>query len=237
MTNAITSPNFCIVPLPQLVASAGAGGAMLTITLLHATSLRLELGHVLVVHDPLGLTGERILAHVYRDSAQRAGSGLALTPPSHSLRWLLVRPPMSRVWDCVDMLPGRLWRRAGERTKGTHASPSTNTHEGAFPALLKPHPQRASHVFERLRERSPEPEGPAPAVLLMSESERPDALTPLSTARLLARALRRQSIVLATTRAGPRASDSALRSGNPSLHYWRTHVVCEAGVLRPVTRC
>ncbi len=214
--------------IPQLVVSAGSGGAMLTITLLHATELVLEPARVLVLHDPVGLAGERILAHVYREAALRASGadGDVLSGGVH-LQWLVVRPPITRVWDAMDTLDDRAWRAVQRRAM---QSGRAGTH--AFPPATPPLETRAPRVAETLR-----PPVVAPhrtrghALMLLSESERPDALSTLAAARLLTRALRRGWAVLACAREGPRPSGPG---PPPAERAWCDRVVCQGGVLRPV---
>jgi len=252
------------IPLPLIVASAGACGAMLTITLLHPTELILEPGRVLVVHDPLGLTSDRLLAHVYREVAHRStASSESGAPVATTLRWLIARPPLAQVWDAVDALGRRSWRLAPGRSEaGARSGRSSRTaaiphHEGG----------RTTRVAESGPRPAPAPPDAAPAVLLLSEADRPDALSPQSAARLLARAIRRDWAVLAATREGPltarhnspggrdeltargdderrltsgRPDDDRLRatdrarSGILTVRDWCTHVVCQGGGLRPV---
>jgi hypothetical protein len=68
---------------------------------------------------------------------------------------------------------------------------------------------------------------PAPHVLLLSESDRPDALAPLAAARLVVRAARQGWATFAATRQG-----AAETTGD----VWRTHLVCRRGALHPITR-
>lgn len=224
------------VPLPLFVASAGACGAMLTITLLHPTELLLEPGRVLVVHDPLGLTADRLLAHVYREVAHRStASSECGAPVATTLRWLVARPPLARVWDAVDALGRRSWRLAPGRKEAGARSGRTSS----AAAIPRRDDARTTRVAEsRLRPLSA-PQEVAPAVLLLSEADRPDALSPQSAARLLARAVRRDWAVLAATREGPLSAqrDSAVERARSDVltdRDWCTHVVCQGGVLRPV---
>lgn len=248
------------IPLPLIVASAGACGAMLTITLLHPTELILEPGRVLVVHDPLGLTGDRLLAHVYREVAHRqAASAEPGEAVATSLRWLIARPPLALVWDAVDALGRRSWRLAPGRALRAAASSAPASSAAPERQTARETERRAERRTSRVAE--PTPRTPAThresasAVLIISEAERPDALSPQSAARLLARAVRRDWAVLAATREGPvpappigqtprvgperqtasASHPSAYASGNPrGARDWCTHVVCQGGVLRPV---
>ncbi len=252
------------IPLPLFVASAGACGAMLTITLLHPTELILEPGRVLVVHDPLGLTADRLLAHVYREVAHRNTARSEIgAPVATTLRWLIARPPLARVWDAVDALGRRSWRLAPGRSGGGARSGSP----GRSASIHHTEGARTRRVAELGTRPVTVPREAAPAVLILSELERPDALSPQSAARLLARAVRRDWAVLAATREGPltakhntpdvrdhpvappehehertsgraddermRATDRA-RAGILTTRDWCTHVVCQGGVLRPV---
>ncbi len=216
------------IPLPLFVASAGACGAMLTITLLQPTELILEPGRVLVVHDPLGLTADRLLAHVYREVAHRNAAGAEPgSPVATSLRWLIARPPLARVWDAVEALGRRSWRLAPRRPPvGANNGPQPLQQGAAHPAAGLP----AARVAEAPPRPSNDRRAFAPAVLILSEAERPDALSPQSAARLLARAVRRDWTVLAATREGPVGQSGDI----PSSRDWCTHVVCQGGVLRPV---
>jgi hypothetical protein len=213
------------IPLPLFVASAGACGAMLTITLLHPTELILEPGRVLVVHDPLGLTADRLLAHVYREVANRnTARSTTGAPVDSTLRWLIARPPLARVWDAVDALGRRSWRLPPGRSRTQAVAPGRGT------PLAHTVEARASRVAESGRRRGPEPPERPPAVLMLSEADRPDALSPQSAARLLARAVRRDWAVLAATREGPVGQPSDMHAPRD----WCAHVVCQGGVLRPV---
>jgi hypothetical protein len=222
------------VAVPPLVVSAGAGGAALTIHLLRPTALSLVGGHALVLHDPVGLTGDRLLAHVYRTAAHHVDPLLdpSDTPPAGpegsaaslvTLRWLLVRAPLSAVWRTVDQLPDRAWRVAAQRASRRE---SRRVAEPPYPEpLARRHPNRATI--------------PQAALLLLSESERVDALSTTAAARIVARALRRRWSMLAVTRQGPVrrhiVSEAAAVPGTPRhAEPWRTHLVVQAGALVPL---
>jgi hypothetical protein len=205
--------------------SAGAAGAMLTITLLHNTSLSFEAGQVLVVHDPLGLTAERLLAHVYRVALERGSEGPWRATSAVGARWLAVQSPLASVWAAVDTLHTRRWRSAP-----AHGAP------GTFSAVARS--DRPLRVAEPKRESDFAIRAPA-GLLLLSESTRSDALSRGAAARLLSRCLRRGWAALAATREGPvRAAEAAGLGGNDAIDRhapaWRSHVVCESGMLRPV---
>ncbi len=257
-TTTLHPPAHWRVPLPQLQVSAGAGGAMLTITLLRECELTLEPSRLIVLHDPVGLTGDRVLAHVYRSAAQHISDCASEALPAGSaLQWLVVRPPLSRVWDDMDTLTDRAWRSRGwyQRTDGTRAAPpfvqSPYDSSGRAPRVAEspaavarmapppaaPPPATASGAAQvaalaAASEVAPTSASPL-ALLLISEAEQPSAVSPLAAARLLARALRRQWAVLATTREGPLRIP---QSAEPSPERpWASHLVCQGGVLRPVT--
>lgn len=231
---------------------------MLTITLLQATEIMLEPGRVLVLHDPVGLTGERVLAHVYRQAALRvadAADGAASTGSTSPgsalpgsalpgsalpgsarggamlggayLQWLVVKPPIARVWDAMDTIDDRAWRSVQHRARQDGRA-RTRT----FPPATQPLDIRTPRVAETLRtEHVPSHRARARALMLLSESDRADAISTLATARLLVRALRRRWAVLASTHEGPRTSGS----GPPPVERaWCDRVVCQGGVLRPV---
>ena len=206
--------------IPQLVVSAGSGGAMLTITLLQPTELVLEPARVLVLHDPVGLTGDRILAHVYREAALQGSGGV-------HLQWLVVRPPISRVWDAMDSLDDRAWRAVQRRAlEGGRARTRT------FPSATQPLETRTPRVAETLQPDDVQPHRiSSKTLMLLSESERQDALSTVAAARLLTRALRRRWAVLACAREGPLASGAGTSSAERA---WCDRVVCQGGVLRPV---
>ena len=183
------------VAVPPLLVSAGAGGARLTIQLLRPTILALPGSHVTVVHDPVGLMGERLLAHVYRTATGAS--------PVAALRWVLVRPSLAAVWAHADALVPSTWR-----------------------------PRRSDGGSRRVAER---PRGAAVAVgqvagrpagvLLLGESDRPDALSHASAGRLALRAVMRGWTVLAVTRDGPLGA----RTG--AMQRWRRGIA-RRGVAR-----
>ncbi len=207
--------------------SAGAAGAMLTITLLHDTEVSFDAGHVLVVHDPLGLTAERLLAHVYRVALQRGSEGPWRATSAVGARWMAVQPPLAAIWPAVDLLQTRRWRSVPERGLLTGS-------RGGSP------PERPLRVAEARGAGDFAVRAPA-GLLLLSESARSDALSAGSAARLLTRCLRRGWAALAATREGPvrGARDAAIANASDittdaTTPGWRSHVVCESGVLRPV---
>ncbi len=234
--------------IPQLVVSAGSGGAMLTITLLQPTEIVLEPARVLVLHDPVGLTGDRVLAHVYREAALQvadvsegdtcasstgsstdssAGAGVGLMSGGVHLQWLVVRPPITRVWDAMDSLNDRTWRVLQRRQLD-----SGRARTRTFPPATQALETHAPRVAETLRTDSDPPQrARGRALMLLSESERQDALSTLATARLLTRALRKRWAVLACAREGPLTSSAA---PPPPERAWCDRVVCQGGVLRPV---
>ncbi len=206
--------------------SAGAAGAMLTITLLHETELSFDAGQVLVVHDPLGLTAERLLAHVYRVALERGSEGPWRATSAVAARWMAVQSPLSGVWPAVNALQLRRWRAVPERGALTDAPPSR---------VDRPLRVAEPRVAGGFAVRSPA------GLLLLSESTRADALTAGSAARVLTRCLRRGWAALTATREGPvRPAHNAMHDmiGGHVPHVpaplWRSHVVCESGMLRPV---
>jgi hypothetical protein len=219
------------VRIPQLLVSAGLGGAMLNITLLRECQLLLEPGVLVVLHDPVGLTGERVMAHVYREAAQctsdhHEGNGAVRA----SLHWVVVRAPLSQLWTSLHTLQSRAWRRAS-----TSLSPVVPPRA---PRVAEPSPRAESaHVTGTGGAKA----SPPPALLLIGEADHHDAIAPHAGARLLARALRRRWAVLAVTREGPLGSivapsRSGVVDGAPRTPdtEWRRHVVCQSGMLRSV---
>jgi len=223
---------------------------MLSITLLKPTVLTLYGGHSFVLHDPLGLMGDRLLAHVHRAVADRPA------PPAAACRWVTARGPLSAVWEAADAMAARgVWRVPRRRW------PDALPREAARAPRVAESRIAESHIAEsrvaadppRTRtQRSPvgSPYGDQPRVLLLSESDRPDALAPHTAARLLLRAVRHEWAVFAVTRQGPaRPPDHAgedarslrgttERAGRGRLELsaraWRTHLVCRAGTLEPI---
>jgi hypothetical protein len=198
------------VAVPSIVASAGAAGAMLTLTLLRPTVLTLYGGHTFVLHDPLGLVGERLLAHIHRALAAHPA------PPAATCRWVTVQRPLALVWEAMAELQGRgLWR--GPRG---HWPPNA----ARVPRVAEARPAAGASAC------SAPPD--VPRVLLVSESDRADALVPAAAARLLLRATRHDWAVFAVTRDGP------ARRAEPSLprapRAPRTHLVCRAGALSAI---
>ncbi len=200
------------VAVPSIVASAGAAGAMLTLTLLRPTVLTLYGGHTFVLHDPLGLVGERLLAHIHRALAAHPA------PPAATCRWVAAQRPLALVWEAMAELQGRgLWRGA----------------RGYWPTLTAPRRARASRVAEeRPVARSDSRSTLVPRVLLLSESDRADALTPVAAARLLLRATRHDWAVFAVTRDGPARGRGSATVAEPRAP--RTHLVCRAGALSAI---
>ncbi len=231
------------VPVPALTVSAGAGGAMLTITLLQPAELTLHGGHALVLHDPVGLTGERLLAHLYRFLGGSVG-GSADPAAAGLVRWIVVRPPLHRVWEAVESLHARAWRPRPSHPSGRAEFPPPH----ARPArVAEPAPVPLDQPAARPHDIGP-PSAEA-RLLFLSESDRIDALSPLAGARLVARALRREWGLFAVTREGPAPMPRALvtREGlvpiprgaadgprGREAQPWRTHLVCQRGVLRAV---
>jgi hypothetical protein len=228
------------VAIPSLVVQAGAAGAMLTITLLRPTVLTLHGGHVFVLHDPVGLTGDRLLAHLHRALAgETARTGA-------TCRWVTARAPLAQLWDAVEQLPERLrWRRV----RGAGTAPTSIAAPRRAPRVAEPlpahrwpvHPRLVSgaahepsrHTGQAVGDPPPAPRAPldaataapGPRVLLLSESDRPDALAPVAAARLLLRAAHHGWATFAVTRQG-----AASARGEP----WRTHLVCRRGALQSV---
>jgi hypothetical protein len=208
------------VAIPSLVVQAGAGGAMLTITLLRSTVLTLHGGHVFVLHDPLGLTGDRLLAHLHRALAGQPA------PPAATCPWVTVRAPLSQLWEEANRLPERVrWRtprRAGVEPWPVASAPRASR-------VAEPVPTPGWSGGAAAADDGPVALGPAashtPHVLLLSESDRPDALAPVAAARLVLRAARQGWASFAVTRQG-----AAGVRGEP----WRTHLVCRRGALQPV---
>lgn len=253
----LQSPAHWCVPLPQLQVSAGAGGAMLTITLLRECELTLEPSRLVVLHDPVGLTGDRVLAHVYRAAAQQiSDSATDALPAGSALQWLVVRPPLSRVWDDMDTLADRAWRLRTwyHGADGSRAAPPfSHSHDvtpNRTPRVAEtPQPERVVPASQMVRSQESPPAiasavhsgqprvtstvATSLSLLLISEAEQPSAVSSLAAARLLARALRRQWAVLATTREGPLRVPASATPVPPRL--WASHLVCQGGVLRPVT--
>ncbi len=225
---------------------------MLTITLLRECELALEPASVVVLHDPVGLTGDRVLAHVYRAAAQRISeSATEALPAGSALQWLVVRPPLSRVWDDLDTLGRRAWRsrtwyeRADRpRTAPVFpaAPPSTRDHMPRVAETPQPtsaardrsaaHPAVSATSTPNVNSTTTVTHPSPLALLLISEADQPSAISSLAAARLLARALRRQWAVLATTREGPLRLAPA--GSHPQQRPWVSHLVCQGGVLRPV---
>lgn len=213
-----------VVPVPPLVVSAGAGGARLSIRLLLATDLVLPAGQLQLLHDPVGLTGDRLLAHVYHafspapvDRSEpeplQAHTPQAPALQAPALRWLVVQAPLSQLWPITDALAERAWRLPRERPGG---------HLPVAPL--------GSRVAERTpMARVASADLASRGILLLSESGRRDALAPHASARLLSRAIRRGWSVLAVTRDGP-VSPSSARPVPP----WRQHLICRNGMLVPV---
>jgi len=229
------------IAVPSIVINAGSGGAMLSITLLKPTVLTLYGGHAFVLHDPLGLMGERLLAHVHCAVAARPA------PPAAACRWVTARGPLSAVWEAADAMAARgVWRLPRRR----------------WPDPLRRDAARAPRVAESRGLAAPRPVtravlspvvppyGDQPRVLLLSESDRPDALATHTAARLLLRAVRHEWAVFAVTRQGPArppdlgsecapaAGCTAAPAGRGRLTLsgrpWRTHLVCRAGALEPI---
>lgn len=206
-----------VVSVPPLAVSAGAGGARLSIRLLLATELVLPAGQLQVLHDPVGLTGDRLLAHVYHAFARpQSDPAKGENPVAPALRWLVVQAPLAQLWTVTDTLAERAWRPRPEPAGGQ----------------LPTRPP-GSRVAERAPVRhAAGPESSSRGILLLSESGRRDALAPHAAARLLTRAIRRRWSVLAVTRDGPisLADGRSLVAAPP----WRQHLVCRNGALVPV---
>jgi len=236
------------IAVPSIVVNAGSGGAMLSITLLRPTVLTLYGGHTFVLHDPLGLMGDRLLAHVHRAVVDRPA------PPAAACRWVTARGPLSTVWEAADAMAGRgVWRQP--RRRWPDSTPRGGT-RAARVAESRPADSRVSADSPSPGGAGvgppPSPYGEQPRVLLLSESDRPDALAPQTAARLLLRAMRYEWAVFAVTRQGPArgrpgaaegAGTSAKggesrpdRAGRFGLSRspWRTHLVCRSGALEPM---
>lgn len=203
--------------IPPLVAAAGASGARLQITLLRPSVITLYGGHAFVLHDPVGLTGDRLLGALHAAADQHP---FAASAP---VRWVLVQPPLADVWDAMQALDWRaVWRHRRSRWGG--ASPTR--------------PARVAETFrgsDNGHHRSATAE--APRLLLVSESDRGDALATAAAARLLARALRESWALFTVTRqsigAAREARPDALAADAPLPPVWRTHLICRAGRLQP----
>jgi hypothetical protein len=217
---SITSSACWRLAIPPLVAAAGSSGARLHITLLRPAVVTLYGGHAFVLHDPVGLTGDRLLAALHAAAEQHpAASG-------SPVRWVLVQPPLASVWSAMHALDWRaVWRHRRSRW-------------GSAP------PTRPARVAETYRAQGGPPTADrvsppeAPRILLVSESERGDALATEAAARLLARALRESWALFTVTRqsVGPARDAGAdpLADDPTSPPLWRTHLVCRAGRLQPV---
>jgi hypothetical protein len=239
------------IAVPSIVVNAGSGGAMLSITLLKPTVLTLYGGHAFVLHDPLGLMGDRLLAHVHRAVVS------APAPPAAACRWVTARGPLSAVWEAADAMAARgVWRVPRRRW------PETMRRDGGRAARVAetrlPYARDgdalgvANAPSAAMPGASPSPYGEQPRVLLLSESDRADALAPHTAARLLLRATRHEWAVFAVTRQGPArlraAADEApgatvsvadaprARRSRVELaeRPWRTHLVCRSGALEPL---
>jgi hypothetical protein len=226
------------IAVPSIVIHAGSGGAMLSITLLKPTVLTLYGGHSFVLHDPLGLMGERLLAHVHRAVAERPA------PPAAACRWVTARGPLSAVWEAADALAARgVWRPPRRRW------PDAVPRAARAPRVAESPPLADPLTLPRpLPSPAASPYGDQPRVLLLSESDRPDALAPHTAARLLLRAVRHDWAVFAVTRQGPARPtlvvDGPASAPNEPLERvarperrarpWRTHLVCRAGALEPI---
>jgi hypothetical protein len=175
------------IAVPSIVVNAGSGGAMLSITLLKPTVLTLYGGHAFVLHDPLGLMGDRLLAHVHRAVVS------APAPPAAACRWVTARGPLSAVWEAADAMaargvwrvPRRRWpetmRRDGGRAARVAETRLPDARDGDALGV-------ANAPSAAMPGASPSPYGEQPRVLLLSESDRADALAPHTAARLLLRA-------------------------------------------------
>jgi hypothetical protein len=198
------------IAIPSIMVNAGSGGAMLSITLLKPTVLTLYGGHAFVLHDPLGLMGERLLAHVHRALADRPMADRP-APPMAACRWVTARSPLSAVWEAADAMANRgVWRTPRRRWPDgmPHQGPRAARVAEARGALSPPHSPASSRPAAALAS-SGSGTGEHPRVLLLSESEQPDALAPHTAARLLLRAMRYDWAVFAVTRQGPaRVRDS-----------------------------
>ena len=227
---ASSAPGACWrIAVPPLIANAGAAGARLSITLLRPTVVTLYAGHAFVLHDPAGLTGERLLAALHR-AARRHPTAPAPGDGTGAVRWVVVQPPLADVWREVHALDWRaVWRQrrrrwsrdpvpprdAGRRAPGEERSPARVAEAGA-PAYGAAAPVTAQ-----------------PSLLLVSEAERADALPAAPAARLLARALRQQWALFTVTRQGP-AAFGRERGPSADTPDWRTHLVCRSGRLAPL---
>ena len=206
--------------IPPLVAAAGASGARLHITLLRPTVVTLYGGHAFVLHDPVGLTGDRLLAALHAAAGQHPA---AVGSP---VRWVLVQPPLASVWDAMHALDWRtVWRHRRSRWGG---APPTR-------------PARVAEAFRGGYDGPPNAvrsnPSEAPRILLVSESDRGDALATAAAARLLARALRESWSLFTVTRqsigASREASADVPADATTPPPVWRTHLVCRAGRLLP----
>lgn len=248
------------IAIPSIVINAGSGGAMLSITLLKPTVLTLYGGHSFVLHDPLGLMGDRLLAHVHRAIAERPA------PPAAACRWVTARGPLSAVWEAADAMAARgVWRLPRRRWPDTLRRDAARAPRVAESRVAESRVAESRVAESRMAESrvaadpplartalapAASPYGDQPRVLLLSESDRPDALAAHTAARLLLRAVRHQWAVFAVTRQGPArppdhggAAGSAVRTApahSPSARLdvrvrpWRTHLVCRAGALEPL---
>lgn len=222
---------------------------MLSITLLKPTVLTLYGGHAFVLHDPLGLMGDRLLAHVHRAVATQPA------PPAAACRWVTARGPLSAVWEAADAMAMRgVWRVPGRRWPEAIPRESERAPRVAEPRFAEPRVDDARLAPEcppnARTHRTPagSPYGEQPRVLLLSESDRADALAPQVAARLLLRAVRHEWAVFAVTRHGPARSSEAAGRAEPTtrgpVHApgrlartsrpWRTHLVCRSGALEPI---
>jgi len=246
------------IAIPSIVVNAGSGGALLSITLLKPTVLTLYGGHAFVLHDPLGLMGDRLLAHVHRAIAERPA------PPAAACRWVTARGPLAAVWDAADAMAARgMWRvprrhwpdrlsREAERAPRVAESRVAESRVAEARLAEPVTPPPASHAQLG---PAPSPYGDQPRVLLLSESERADSLAPHAAARLLLRAIRHDWAIFAVTRQGPARhhadhatpalvgdvpvhdGDAARAASGPSNRAprpWCTHLVCRAGMLEPL---
>lgn len=200
--------------IPPLVANAGAAGARLSITLLRPAVVTLYPGHAFVLHDPVGLTGDRLLAALHRAATRDHG------PLAGVVRWVVLRPPLAALWDEMAALDWRsVWRHRRHRWgRGPVAGEDPGRGGARRPArVAEPRPEARTAPL-------------VPQLLLVSEAERADALPAGPAARLLARAMREEWAVFAVTRQGPAAR--VPDAGAPPA--WRTHLICRSGRLRPV---
>ncbi len=218
---------------------------MLSITLLKPTVLTLYGGHSFVLHDPLGLMGDRLLAHVHRAIAERPA------PPAAACRWVTARGPLAAVWEAADAMAARgVWRLPRRRWPDTRRRDGARAPRVAESRVVESRATPEPPGTRTLRIPAESPYGEQPRVLLLSESDRPDALAPHTAARLLLRAVRHEWAVFAVTRQGPArppgdaggigpsSEGSAERAGRGRLELsarpWRTHLVCRAGALEPI---